>query len=173
MHELHEPQAQGKGNPDTGNSEITSSVPNNSELLEFSLPPRRREQCGKLFDRRKQGGGSPQRFCNQECRIAWHASQRKPACTLEAAITDPAPERSPGSASKLVSDFDWSKDEDSIVLRHQPAVAVYWNGAGGLTIRQERDWNQEEDAIIAIAAENVSAFVDKLTDVIGIPNAGK
>jgi len=40
-------------------------------------------------------------------------------------------------------------------------------------VRQERDWNQEEDAIIAIAPEDVSAFVDKLTDVIGIPNAGK
>jgi len=26
---------------------------------------------------------------------------------------------------------------------------------------------------IAIAPEDVSAFVDKLTDVIGIPNAGK
>ena len=84
MHELHEPQAQ--GNPDTGNSEITSSAPNNSELLEFSLPPRRCEQCGKLFDSRKHGGGSPQRFCNQDCRIAWHAAQRKPACTLEPTV---------------------------------------------------------------------------------------
>jgi len=47
MHELHEPQAQGKGNPNTANSETTTGVPNNSESLEFSLPPRRCEQCGK------------------------------------------------------------------------------------------------------------------------------
>jgi hypothetical protein len=84
MHELHEPQAQ--GNPDSGNSEIASSVPNNSELLEFSLPSKPCEQCGKSFDRRKHGGGSPQRFCSQDCRIGWHAAQRKRACTLEPTV---------------------------------------------------------------------------------------
>jgi hypothetical protein len=98
MRELHEPQAQGKGNPHIGNSEITSSVPNNSELLEFSLPPRPCEQCGKPFHRRKHGGGSPQRFCNQDCRIAWHSAQRNPACTLEATVIDPAFEQSPEDA---------------------------------------------------------------------------
>jgi hypothetical protein len=35
MHELHERQAQ--SNPDSGNSKITSSVPNNFKLLEFRV----------------------------------------------------------------------------------------------------------------------------------------
>ena len=82
MHELHEPQAQ--SNPDSGDSKITSSVPNNSELLEFGFPPRRCERCGKPFHLRKHGGGSPQGFCNEDCRIAWHAAQQKRACTLNA-----------------------------------------------------------------------------------------
>ena len=149
------------------------------------------DYCGQRFKPRNGTGGKVQRFCSTECRTNFHADARngkksgasdtveaqranvRPTCSGFPAVTDPAPEKSPESAPKLVSDFDWSKDEDSIVLRQQLAVAVYWNGAGGLTIRQERDWNQEEDAIIAIAPENVSAFVDKLTDVIGIPNAGK
>jgi hypothetical protein len=67
--------------------------------------------------------------------------------------------------------FDWVSD-DSIVLHHQPAVAVYINSAGGLTIRQERAWNEDEDTIIAIAPENVAEFIDRLTDVIGIPSFG-
>ena len=50
MRELHESPAQDKGNPDTGNSEITSSVPSNSELLEFSLPPRREPPIGPEGD---------------------------------------------------------------------------------------------------------------------------
>ena len=70
------------------------------------------------------------------------------------------------------SDFDWNND-DSVVLHHQPAVAAYINQAGGLTIRQERSWDQDEDIIIAIAPENVGEFIDKLTDVIGIPSFGK
>ena len=69
-------------------------------------------------------------------------------------------------------DFDWNND-DSVVLHHQPAVAAYINHAGGLTIRQERSWDQDEDIIIAIAPENVGEFIDKLTDVIGIPSFGK
>ena len=63
MHELHEPQTQGKGNPDTGNREIASSVPNNSELLEFSLPPRPCEQCGK--NRRNMAGAHPNGFATK------------------------------------------------------------------------------------------------------------
>ena len=51
--------------------------------------------------------------------------------------------------------------------------AAYINQAGGLTIRQERSWDQDEDIIIAIAPENVGEFIDKLTDVIGIPSFGK
>ena len=50
MRELHETPAQDKGNPDTGNSEITSSVPSNSELLKFSLPPRREPPIGPEGD---------------------------------------------------------------------------------------------------------------------------
>lgn len=172
MHELHEPQAQGKGNPDTANSEITSSVPNNSDLLEFSLPPRRCEQCGKPFDRRKHGGGSPQRFCNQKCRIAWHASQRKPACTVEAAVIDPALEQSPEDAPEDGENFSWTSDEN-VVLREQPATAVYFNQSGGLVIRQERAWYQDDDPFIHIAPNCIEEFIDKLTDLAGVPSFGK
>ena len=170
MHELHEPLAQ--GNPDTGNSEITSSVPDNSELLEFSLPPRRCEQCGKPFDRRKHGGGSPQRFCNQDCRIAWHAAQRKPACTLEAAAIDPALEQYPEDAPEGGENFSWTSDEN-VVLREQPATAVYFNQSGGFVIRQERAWYQDDDPFIHIAPNCIEEFIDKLTDLAGVPSFGR
>jgi hypothetical protein len=69
-------------------------------------------------------------------------------------------------------DFDWH-DDDSVVLRHQPAVAIYRNNAGGVTIRQERSWDQDEDVTIYIDRDNIPAFIDKLTDICGIPSAGR
>ena len=163
MHELHEPQAQGKVNPDTGNSAITSSVPNNSELLEFSLPPRRCEQCGKSFDRRKHGGGSPQRFCNQDCRIAWHAAQRKPACTLEPTVAATLPRQPSQNAREDSSeDFNWD-DRKSVVVSERLETAIYRNGRDGLIIRQ-RSW-PGGDCWIVISKTSVNDFIGKLVEL--------
>ena len=87
-------------------------------------------------------------------------------------LSIPRTPKPPADAPEAKSDFDWNSD-NSVVLHHQPAVAAYINQAGGLTIRQERSWDQDEDIIIAIAPENVGEFIDKLTDVIGIPSFGK
>jgi hypothetical protein len=161
MHELHEPQAQGKGNPDAGDRETTSSVPNNSELLEFSLPTRPCEQCGKSFDRRKHGGGSPQRFCSQECRIAWHATQRKPACTLEATVAATLPSRPSQNARENTSeDSNWD-DRKRIVLSEQLETSLYRNGRGDLIIRQRSPGG---DRWIVISNTSVNPFIGKLVE---------
>jgi hypothetical protein len=68
-------------------------------------------------------------------------------------------------------DFDWHKDE-SVVLQHQLAVAVYRNSDGGVVIRQERNWNEECDTCIVISPENVGNFIDRLSEVMGIPCFG-
>lgn len=119
------------------------------------------ENCRRSFVPRKGNGGGVQRFCSAKCR---KSSQRPPDAgpTLE----QPKPAPSP----KDVHDFDWNKDSDSIVLHHQPSVAIYWNGSGGLTIRQERAWDQEEDTITVVSVDNVMTFIDKLTDIVGIPS---
>ena len=162
MHELHEPQAQGKGNPDTGNSEITSGVPNNSELLEFSFLPRRCEQCGKPFDRRKHGGGSPQRFCSQDCRIEWHAAQRKPACTLEPTVAATLPKQPSQNAREDTSeDFNWN-DRKSVVVSERLETAIYQNGRGGLIIRQ---CSPGGDCWIFISNTSVDDFIGKLVEL--------
>ena len=67
------------------------------------------------------------------------------------------------------SDFDWNID-DSVILREQPATAVYFNKNDDLVIRQKR-W--PEDAFIYISAESLDTFLDKLSDACGIPSIGK
>jgi glycerol kinase len=59
---------------------------------------------------------------------------------------------------------------ESVALAEQRQTAVYWNTDGDLLIRQ-RCW-PDDDALI-IAADSVDRFIDKLTDVMGIPSAGK
>jgi hypothetical protein len=139
------------------------------------------EQCGKPFTPRTGSGGKPQRFCSPECRMAFHAenkpqrSQRGPTCddaaNLPSVIARPAPE-SARAPTPEDSDFDWRTD-DSVILRQQPATAIYYNREGSLVIRQEREWDRYEDTYIFIAPQNIDSFLEKLCDMAGIPSAGR
>jgi hypothetical protein len=66
--------------------------------------------------------------------------------------------------------FDWFKD-DSIVLEEQLPTAIYFNERNHLVIRQRAEY-RDEDAFIYIAPQNIAEFVDRLTDVVGIPSVG-
>jgi len=54
--------------------------------------------------------------------------------------------------------FDWERDADCIVLREQPATAVYEGKGGHVVIRQTNGY--EDDVTILIAPENANAFMD-------------
>ena len=60
-----------------------------------------------------------------------------------------------------IGDFDWH-DDPSVVLRTQPATAIYHNGAGHIVIRQERSWAQEDDPYVMISPENAVTFMEAL-----------
>ena len=96
--------------------EASLEVQSSSDFLQGKLS-KPCEQCGQPLKSRKHGGGSPQRFCSQECRTAWHSAQRNPACTLESAIVDPPPKKpqtdSPAATPEASEDFDWSNTTPS------------------------------------------------------------
>jgi hypothetical protein len=58
-------------------------------------------------------------------------------------------------------DFDW-RDDPSIVLKSQPATAIYYNPHGCIVIRQERSWAQDEDPYVYISPENAVTFMEAL-----------
>jgi hypothetical protein len=58
-------------------------------------------------------------------------------------------------------DFNWSAD-DGVVLREQPATAVYVNDYGQAVIRQERPWDQDEDAFVVIDRAHLREIIDAL-----------
>lgn len=61
-------------------------------------------------------------------------------------------------------DFNWN-DDDSIVLREQPATAIYHNRHGVLVIRQKADWDAEHDTFAFITPENAVVFMEAFAKV--------
>ena len=125
-------------------------------------------RCGKTFKPRSGSGGSPQRFCSQDCRLAFHSegqrAQRRPACGDFPVVTVAAPGKSPQNAPEQILDFDWS-DTESVVLTEQPETAVYWNPHGDLVIRQRR--RRDDDPIVIVTRSSLPQLIDKLTDMAG------
>lgn len=59
----------------------------------------------------------------------------------------------------------WWEDADNagdIVLPEQRAIAVYPNGKGCLVIRQEADWNDDEDSIVLVQPEHAERVAQAL-----------
>lgn len=57
--------------------------------------------------------------------------------------------------------FDWSNDE-SVVVEHQSALAVYQNQSGDVVIRQERSWDEDQDTHVVITKESLPQIIDAL-----------
>jgi hypothetical protein len=62
----------------------------------------------------------------------------------------------------MTKEFDWNEVEDDLVLSEQLAVAIYENPKGNTVIRQAAADSHDEDAVIIINRNNLSAFVAAL-----------
>lgn len=67
-------------------------------------------------------------------------------------------------------DFKWGADNEDVIVQDQPATAVYSNACGGVVIRQERAWDEEEDSYVffnspEVARKVVAAILRQLGDV--------
>jgi hypothetical protein len=61
-----------------------------------------------------------------------------------------------------------AEDDSSVVLHRQSATAIYFNSDNSLVIKQE-NWPDDDHCII-ITESNIEAFLDRLTDICGIPS---
>jgi hypothetical protein len=127
------------------------------------LPEIECERCGERFMPRSRPGGRPRRFCSPACRIASHRNEAN--VTSEANVTANVTSTTPEPSG----DFDWD-DAEAVVLHEQPETAVYWNPNGDLVIRQRR-W-PDDDVFVVITEGSVDRFLDRLTDICGIPSVG-
>jgi hypothetical protein len=64
-------------------------------------------------------------------------------------------------------EFDWTgEDRDSIIVHHQPAIAVYRNADGHVVIRQEGHYGPEEDHFVLVRPENAARLVDAIMAIV-------
>src|SRR5262245_6646022 len=137
-----------------------------------AIPTTLCEQCAKPFERRTGSGGKPQKFCCEECRRKYKPQRGLTPPTPSIGNGKPAVIRpaEKDAAADSPDDFDWSGED--VIIHEQPATAIYFNANGALVIRQQRDY-PEDDPFVFIGAEHIEGFIDKLTDIIGIPSVGR
>ena len=61
-------------------------------------------------------------------------------------------------------DFDWS-GEDEVVLREQPATAVYLSAAEEIVIRQQQSWDEDTDTLVRIQPRNARLIVNAILEI--------
>ena len=61
----------------------------------------------------------------------------------------------------MSDEFDWFED-DSVVVKGQPAIAVYTNRLNNVVIRQDSGGSPEDDAAITIAPAYARLVADAL-----------
>lgn len=66
------------------------------------------------------------------------------------------------TAQEAARPFDWSKDADAVAVPTQLGIAVYRNIEGNIVIRQEADWNDEEDTVIVVREVFLAPLIDRL-----------
>ena len=58
----------------------------------------------------------------------------------------------------MTADFDWRADE-SVVVPEQQAIACYFNDAGSIVIRQQRDTYVDSDHVVIVEPSNLASLI--------------
>jgi len=69
----------------------------------------------------------------------------------------------------MSDDFNWNPTEDedhSIVVRHQPGIAVYTNTHDEVVIRQQAD-NSYDDSFVWVTKDNVFQVAERMLALAG------
>jgi hypothetical protein len=74
-----------------------------------------------------------------------------------------------------ISAFEWRNEDgtqtEHVVVRHQPAIAVYLNPHDQVVIRQEGHYDPDEDQWIYIAPDNVPKVAQAILEAAGYETA--
>ena len=66
--------------------------------------------------------------------------------------------------------FRWNDpdhdDAESIVVPEQAGIAVYWNGRGEITLRQQMAWDEDADSLVLIAPQHGRAVAEAILRLV-------
>ena len=64
--------------------------------------------------------------------------------------------------------FDWLEDAGDLIVRSQPAVAVYPGPTGIVIRRQGEHWNGNEDDVIWFSTDHAAAVAAAILEAAGL-----
>lgn len=65
--------------------------------------------------------------------------------------------------------FDWSVNNEDVLLAEQKTTAVYVNRWGQAVIRQERSWDEESDPFMTIDHAHLPVVIERLQEIAAAP----
>ncbi|TFV71690.1 hypothetical protein E4K64_25520 [Bradyrhizobium frederickii] len=65
--------------------------------------------------------------------------------------------------------FDWSINNEDVLLAEQRTTAVYVNRWGQAVIRQERNWDEESDPFMTIDHKHLPTVIERLQEIARAP----
>jgi hypothetical protein len=93
---------------------------------------------------------------------------RTPSGTVVAAMPDASDlaDGPPIARAPYSDDFDWSPENEDIIVAQQQAIAVYRNAWNQVVIRAAGEDDYSEDVFIRVSPEHVPALIAKLTAIM-------
>jgi hypothetical protein len=65
--------------------------------------------------------------------------------------------------------FEWSTNNEDVIVADQRATAVYTHRWGQAVIRQERSWDEEDDTFVVIDRAHLRTLIDALQAIVAAP----
>ena len=66
----------------------------------------------------------------------------------------------------MSDDFEWRAENEDVVQHSVQGVAAYINQYGNITLRQERNWDEDQDTIVVLTLESARRLAEKLKELI-------
>jgi hypothetical protein len=138
--------------------------PGSSRLHGFATTEDDRSRIRRLW----RVCGPPRRLCPHPptSQRPTNVSDVGPVVGEDVGIAPQQPDEKPVADAE---EINWFTD-DCVVLYEQPSTAIYFNRVGALVIRQEGRDGPDDDPFIIIAKNNIEEFLDRLTDICGVPS---
>jgi hypothetical protein len=119
--------------------------------------PDQRVLCGKPFTPRQQSGGSAQRFCASDCRLAFH-KERYPS---QHRGVYAGPRTFPATEQPIAS-----RPDDSLVLMgQQHLIEVAWDRCGNLVLRQNGYGCGHSHHELRVSRDSFPRFLEALDEL--------
>ena len=94
---------------------------------------------------------------------------RTPSGTVVAATSDASDitdHGSPIATAPYSDDFNWSPENEDIIVAPQQAIAVYRNAWNQVVIRAAGEGDYSEDVFIRVSPEHVPALIARLSAIL-------